>query len=610
VNGLVLQIARGASVAFIGSVRVRVISGSATVLGAVLAPSASSRALHSPAGGAVLALEAGDEEALVVCLRRLAPLAEPDAAADHESDADADAADACALPRLDATALAADALDEAFGAHLAIALVPTPAPLLACTGAILLPDWARAAAEVLVALRERPVVLLCGPRNAGKSTLLRYLANRALEDWETVSVLDCDPGQPELSPPGLLALHALTEPLLGPPHAHAAAQRAPLAARFVGDVTPSADPRLFAAAVRSLVATHAAGPFARAPLFVNTCGWVRGLGLALLAETVRAVRPSQLIELCATPAGARAAADGADAEAECSGSRAPPASARSLHGAGAQRIPLRELGIGHEFGYSPQLHALPALDGGSASALALAQAGVSALSAAEQRTCSLMAYFAATAALRLGAGAGGAAARQWRSPAAWRLLAAALASAPVAVVSLAHVRIGYSACAQLPASELLWALNASLVGLCADGRAELRPLGLDARLSGLDVPTELAADASGDDAASHPAGCALTLLAEPPLVHCLGLGLVRAVDVTRGELHIVTPVTLAQLQCVNTVVRGNLALPASMITGGAQPMAAMPYFTVESVTDAGTGAASMRSRNNLGRATMAAGRAL
>ncbi|KAJ1619582.1 hypothetical protein T492DRAFT_572079, partial [Pavlovales sp. CCMP2436] len=128
--------------------------------------------------------------------------------------------------------------------------------------------------------------LLCGPRNSGKSTFLRYLCNRALEDWDSVCLLECDVGQPELNPPGLVALHTLHEPLLGPPHAHGLRGRATLGAVFLGDVTPSSDPKLYVAAVRKLADAHRAGAHAGAPLFVNTCGWVRGLGLALLAETV------------------------------------------------------------------------------------------------------------------------------------------------------------------------------------------------------------------------------------------------------------------------------------------------------------------------------------
>ncbi|KAJ1620061.1 hypothetical protein T492DRAFT_401103 [Pavlovales sp. CCMP2436] len=229
-----------------------------------------------------------------------------------------------------------------------------------------------------------------------------------------------------------------------------------------------------------------------------------------------------------------------------------------------------------------------------------------------------MAYFAnalepaAPAAPHSTGDRGGLGAQEWRSPAAWRQLAAGLAVAPAAVVGLRHVRLALSH-HQVPPSELLWTLNAALVALCVDEREGLCAVRLDARLSALDVPSlppghapsgaeEAVARAAALDA--EPAGSvSLFVLPESPLADCLGLGIVRAIDVARGELHILTPLPLAQLQRVNTVVRGNLQLPAALIIGGAQPMAAMPYLTAESVTAAG--AASMRSRNNLERATTA-----
>ncbi|KAG8458280.1 hypothetical protein KFE25_001572 [Diacronema lutheri] len=742
---IVLTIARGASVAFLGSVRARVLSGSATVLGAVLVASGAAFDLHSPAGGAVLALEAGDAQELVVHLRRLVAAPSDDAGAAHHAGG---ASPSAAAPRISTRGLPAAQLASALEAHLALQLVDG-AGVETRMGALLPSQWSRAATSVLGRLRERPVVLLCGPRNSGKSTCLRLLCNRALEDWDTVCVLDCDLGQPELNPPGLVALHALTEPLLAPPHAHDPRSRPPaLSAFFLGDASAGSDPALFVAAISALVRAHAASAHASAPLFVNTCGWVRGLGLALLAETVHAVRPSQIVELCARapdrraarPAGAGAraragaravAADdeqldgdgdgdgggggggdgGGGARGEDDGDEgggggdgdgggevgdeAVPAGneAGGRHGACA-RLDMAELGVGEAFGLLPCVHALPALGGaeqggaqGGAPAHALGvPSGGAGVSAPELRAWQLMAYFAATpfaptdgasAAHADGAGAGAvlsaghtgaerraagargasAGAARWRSAASWRRLAVALAAAPCAVVPFASVRLAVVG-SHVAASELLWALNASLVGLCIDAREGLVPVRLSASLSALDVPdgaprcarrsgssgrtpdgahvereaeplragaptdgeagrtvgvAHSADGADGADGASAPAGAReahaarvdLAVLAQPPRVECVGLGIVRAVDVCKGELHILTPVPFDALQRVNTIVRGALQLPAAIMIGGAQPMAAMPYLTAESVTDAAAGAARMRSRNNLARATTA-----
>ena len=52
------------------------------------------------------------------------------------------------------------------------------------------------------ALAPPPSVVVCGPKNAGKSTLARYLLNALLASNRRVVFLDADPGQCEFSPPG------------------------------------------------------------------------------------------------------------------------------------------------------------------------------------------------------------------------------------------------------------------------------------------------------------------------------------------------------------------------------------------------------------------------
>ena len=54
------------------------------------------------------------------------------------------------------------------------------------------------------------IVVLCGARNAGKSSFGRLLINRALAGGlATVGLLDLDPGQSEMGPPGLVSLHSV-----------------------------------------------------------------------------------------------------------------------------------------------------------------------------------------------------------------------------------------------------------------------------------------------------------------------------------------------------------------------------------------------------------------
>ncbi|GFY67540.1 CLP1_P domain-containing protein [Trichonephila inaurata madagascariensis] len=61
----------------------------------------------------------------------------------------------------------------------------------------------------------RPRILVYGPQRGGKSTLLRYLINTTLNKCKAVYFLDTDPGQTEFTPPGVVSLTKITEPLLG-----------------------------------------------------------------------------------------------------------------------------------------------------------------------------------------------------------------------------------------------------------------------------------------------------------------------------------------------------------------------------------------------------------
>ena len=59
------------------------------------------------------------------------------------------------------------------------------------------------------------VAMVRGSRRTGKSTLARTVVNRLLTRFRRVSFLECDLGQTEFTPPGLVALHVLHQPVFG-----------------------------------------------------------------------------------------------------------------------------------------------------------------------------------------------------------------------------------------------------------------------------------------------------------------------------------------------------------------------------------------------------------
>ena len=74
--------------------------------------------------------------------------------------------------------------------------------------------------NAIVQQNRTPTTVVCGPKGAGKSTFARYLVNATLPHTSVVAYLDTDVGQPEFTPSGMVSLHLLTQPILGPAHTH------------------------------------------------------------------------------------------------------------------------------------------------------------------------------------------------------------------------------------------------------------------------------------------------------------------------------------------------------------------------------------------------------
>ena len=390
-----------------------------------------------------------------------------------------------------------------------------------------------------------PSLLLCGARNVGKSSFGRYLLNRALSDAPAggaVCYLECDVGQSELSPPGLVSLHVVSAPLLGPPHTHV---RAAAVTCCVGDASPATAPQHYVRCVQHVLAAYRAR-HASLPLLVNTCGYVSGLGAQLLADLIDSTQPDALVFLDRPPPpprehGAREARDGHDSEV-----------AALVAGCGAPRL-LR----------LPPLYAASAGDGSAPLP--------SAPTAADVRTMQLLAYFGAlpTATHLLPGGPEG-----YTSDAAWQQALCSFVARPPYMVprSAVHLCAMHSAVAP---TELMRALNASLVGL-----------------------GHLPADTAVANGTSNSSGA--TVLREAPVCECVGYAVVRSVDEERGLLYLATPEPPERLVHVNVLLRGALELPLAMLLPTTLT-AASPYLTTDALK--GAGSAAQKSRNNLVRQT-------
>lgn len=165
-------------------------------------------------------------------------------------------------------------------------------------------EWNKKVAHLLKEkLQKPPLVLVCGPKSSGKSTFSRLLVNKLLTDrgsnkeraWSGVDVLDIDPGQPEFSPPGVISLVQLEEPNLSPPFGHPSLDiRSIPRSHALASVTPASDIEHYQDCVADLYDIYQSSHKAY-PLVVNTPGWIQGTGLGLLVDLISKIHPTDVI---------------------------------------------------------------------------------------------------------------------------------------------------------------------------------------------------------------------------------------------------------------------------------------------------------------------------
>ena len=126
-----------------------------------------------------------------------------------------------------------------------------------------------------IAQREKRRVVVIGPTDVGKSSFVRAALDAAAEASTALSLIDLDPGQKMLGPPGTASL------------GDASCLRRFI---FLGSTSASEVSRIVDAAGK--LADDAADGF-----IVNTSGFVRGLGARLQAATIARLAPDLLVVL-------------------------------------------------------------------------------------------------------------------------------------------------------------------------------------------------------------------------------------------------------------------------------------------------------------------------
>lgn len=154
-------------------------------------------------------------------------------------------------------------------------------------------------------------VLVCGPKASGKSTFSRYLLNHLLSpapetdngftNSDGVAFLDLDPGQPEFAPMGQVYLAHLTSPFFGPPFTHPSLDGSSdgqiLRSHHIGATSPREDPDHYALATMDLLTQYRSllARYPQCPLIVNYPGWIFGQGLEVATWLIRCLGLSDVV---------------------------------------------------------------------------------------------------------------------------------------------------------------------------------------------------------------------------------------------------------------------------------------------------------------------------
>ena len=111
-----------------------------------------------------------------------------------------------------------------------------------------------------------------GGKGVGKSTMLKYITNRLLQDGPVLWI-DLDPGQAEFTFPGVISATLLTKPLLGPNFTHL--DRQVLFSVYLGSVNVSDVLHRYRKGRQDLVWFLQDSKYSDVPWVINTMGFNR-----------------------------------------------------------------------------------------------------------------------------------------------------------------------------------------------------------------------------------------------------------------------------------------------------------------------------------------------
>ncbi|XP_062449254.1 polynucleotide 5'-hydroxyl-kinase NOL9 [Rhea pennata] len=364
-----------------------------------------------------------------------------------------------------------------------------------------------------------PVIMVCGPKNVGKSTFNRYLINLLLNHLPSVEYLECDIGQTEFTPPGCVSLTNVTEPFLGPPFTH---QRMPRKMVYYGQPSCEQDSERYVDVVKYVFNSYKK----EVPLVINTMGWVKGEGLLLLTDIIRLLSPSHIVQM-----------DVYDWKAMAPLTPEYVHLAPGLYTKGKQQPKCKQMNASRAENWKPSegerdtlapeyklLYIHPEFPRAGVAGEARVHSGI-------LRDMAILGYLG-----------------QLQPPDVGSVLP---------LQSLVPYQVPFNAVAlrvihtDVAPTNIMYAMNASWVGLCR-------------------IPDEVRSQTDGP-----------VLLTQTPVCDCLGFGIVRGVDMEKKLYHILTPVPPENLRLVNCLLLGNIAVPNCILVSQQGIEGEIPYVTSE-----------------------------
>lgn len=133
-------------------------------------------------------------------------------------------------------------------------------------------------------------VMVIGPVDSGKTSLVTFIANQALHQGLKVGIIDADVGQEDLAPPCFIALALIEKPVLW------LRELTYNAIRFVGSITPSGNVAKVIYGIKSL--SEKAEELGVDMIIIDTDGWVNTFfAIDYKLDLIKASRPDVILVL-------------------------------------------------------------------------------------------------------------------------------------------------------------------------------------------------------------------------------------------------------------------------------------------------------------------------